>query len=75
LPRLEALVEQAPVDDLGFLDKANLLDCLQRAALGNAGNLGSLLPLICTLSLLAWFAQQREGFGRRESAATESHAA
>jgi len=60
LPRLEALVEQAPVDDLGFLDKTSLLDCLQRAALGNAGDAGSLLPLTGTLSLLLWLTRQRQ---------------
>jgi len=61
LPRLEALVEQAPVDDLGFLDKRSLLDCLQRAALGNAGDAGALLHLNGTLSLLLWLTQQRSG--------------
>jgi hypothetical protein len=45
LRRLEALVEQAPVDDLGFLGKASLLDCLQRTALGNAGDAVSLSSL------------------------------
>jgi asparagine synthase (glutamine-hydrolysing) len=64
LPRLEALVERAPVDDLGFLDKGSLLDCLQRAALGNAGDAGALMHLNGTLSLLLWLTlQQRE---RRE---------
>ena len=43
LPYLEALVEQAPVDDLGFLDKASLLDCVQRAALGNARDATAML--------------------------------
>jgi asparagine synthase (glutamine-hydrolysing) len=61
LPRLEALVEQAPVDDLGFLDKGSLLDCLQRAALGNAGDAGALMHLNATLSLLLWLTQQRHG--------------
>jgi asparagine synthase (glutamine-hydrolysing) len=61
LPRLEALVEQAPVDDLGFLDKASLLDCLQRAALGNAGDAGALMHLNGTLSLLLWLTHQRQG--------------
>lgn len=63
LRSLEALVEQAPVDDLGFLDKAVLLDCLQRAALGNAGDAGALLPLNGTLSLLVWLTLQQR---RRE---------
>jgi asparagine synthase (glutamine-hydrolysing) len=61
LPRLEALIEQAPVDDLGFLDKATLLDCLQRAALGNAIDAPSLDPLNRTLSLLLWLTRQHQG--------------
>jgi asparagine synthase (glutamine-hydrolysing) len=60
LPRLEALVERAPVDDLGFLDKGSLLDCLQRAALGNAGDVGALMHMNGTLSLLVWLTQQRQ---------------
>jgi hypothetical protein len=68
LRRLEALVEQAPVDDLGFLDKASLLDCLQRTALGNAGDAGATVQFEGTLSLLLWLTQQRGGFGRRECA-------
>ena len=59
LPYLEALVEQAPVDDLGFLDKAGLIDCLQRAALGNARDATAMLHFEATLSLLLWLTQQR----------------
>jgi len=72
LRRLEALVEQAPVDDLGFLDKARLLDCLQRAALGNAGDVGALLQFNGTLSLLLWLTRERGGLGRRECVDTAS---
>jgi asparagine synthase (glutamine-hydrolysing) len=61
LRSLEALVEQAPVDDLGFLDKTKLLDCLQRTALGNAIDAGSLFPLNWTLSLLSWLTRERHG--------------
>jgi asparagine synthase (glutamine-hydrolysing) len=57
LRSLEALIERAPVDELGFLDKATLLDCLQRAALGNAMDAPSLAPLDRTLSLLLWLTQ------------------
>jgi asparagine synthase (glutamine-hydrolysing) len=57
LASLEALVEDAPIDDLGFLDKSVLLDCLQRTALGNAGDAGALLALNGTLSLLVWLTQ------------------
>ncbi len=66
LRHLETLVEQAPVDDLGFLDKASLLDCLQRAALGNTGDAGSLMPLNATLSLLIWLTLEGGRLGRRE---------
>jgi asparagine synthase (glutamine-hydrolysing) len=65
---LEALIEQAPVDDLRFLDKTCLLDCLQRAALGNVGDARTTLQLNGTLSLLLWLTQQRNGFGRQECA-------
>jgi hypothetical protein len=68
LRRLEALVEQAPADDLGFLDKASLLDCLQRTALGNAGDAGATVQFDATLSLLLWLTHQSGGFGRREYA-------
>jgi len=61
LQRLEALVEQAPIDDLGFLDKATLLDCVQRAALGNAVDAPSLDPMNRTLSLLLWLTRQHQG--------------
>jgi len=87
LRSLEALIEQAPVDDLGFLDKATLLDCLQRAALGNAADAQSLLPLDRTISLLVWFTQQHRDrqrqcqpiaarhFGQRERVDAASMAA
>jgi asparagine synthase (glutamine-hydrolysing) len=66
LPYLEALVEQAPVDDLGFLDKASLIDCVQRAALGNSGDAGAMLQFEGTLSFLLWLTQQR-GRPQRQS--------
>ena len=34
LSSLERLVEQSPVDDVEFVDKAELLRCLHKAALG-----------------------------------------
>jgi asparagine synthase (glutamine-hydrolysing) len=58
---LEALVEQAPASVAEFLDKAVLLDCLQRATLGNAPDARALIALNSTLSLLLWFTQQRNG--------------
>jgi asparagine synthase (glutamine-hydrolysing) len=61
LQRLEALVEEAPADDLGFLDRVTLLDSLQRAALGNAIDAPSLDSLNRTLSLLLWLTRQHQG--------------
>jgi asparagine synthase (glutamine-hydrolysing) len=61
LQRLEALIEQAPVDDLGFLDKAVLLDCLQRAALGNARDALVQSAMDRTLALLLWLRREHHG--------------
>jgi asparagine synthase (glutamine-hydrolysing) len=58
LGRLEALIEQAPVDDLGFLDKAVLLDCLRHAALGNVKDALVQSAMDRTLALLLWLARQ-----------------
>jgi asparagine synthase (glutamine-hydrolysing) len=71
LRSLEALVEQAPVDELGILDKASLLDCLQRAALGNARDARALSPLNGTLSLLLWLTRRQQD-GRQHSQPTAS---
>jgi asparagine synthase (glutamine-hydrolysing) len=57
---LEALVEQAPASVTEFLDKPVLLDCLQRAALGNAPDARALIPLNSTLSLLLWLNLQQK---------------
>jgi asparagine synthase (glutamine-hydrolysing) len=55
LPRLEELVRQAPVEDLGLLDKDVLVRCLRQAALGIAANgMANLDRLSRTLSLLTW---------------------
>lgn len=61
LPALEALVRHAPVDDLHLLDKAVLLDCLQQAALGIAGDAPGTDRLTLTLALLSWLSVQAEG--------------
>ena len=61
LNRLEDLIEQAPADEMDFLDKSSLLDCLQRAALGNAANVGAVGPLNRTLSLLLWMTREHKG--------------
>ena len=61
LRRMEALIDEAPVDDLGVLDKATLLDCLQRAALGNAGDAPTMSAMNRTLSLLSWLTREHRG--------------
>jgi asparagine synthase (glutamine-hydrolysing) len=61
LQRMEALIEAAQVDDLGFLDKGALLDGVQRAALGNAGDAPSMSAMDRTLSLLLWLTREHHG--------------
>jgi asparagine synthase (glutamine-hydrolysing) len=61
LRRMEALIEEAPLDELGFLDKGPLLDCMQRAALGNAGDAPSMSAMDRTLSLLLWLTREHRG--------------
>jgi asparagine synthase (glutamine-hydrolysing) len=60
LPSLEALIQEAPIDDLGLFDRTALLDCLQRAALGNAVDVTSLTRLNSTLCFLKWLALQHQ---------------
>jgi asparagine synthase (glutamine-hydrolysing) len=67
LRRMEALIEEAPVDDLGFLDKATLLDCLQRAALGNAADAPTMSAMDRTLALLLWLTREYHGRLRHRS--------
>jgi asparagine synthase (glutamine-hydrolysing) len=59
LKRLEAMIRQAPIDDLGMLDKHVLIRCLQEAALGGAG-VRPLHRFNLTLSLLKWLCMQDE---------------
>jgi asparagine synthase (glutamine-hydrolysing) len=61
LRRMEALIDEAPVDEFGFLDKGALLDCLQRAALGNATGASSMSSMGRTLSLLLWLTREHRG--------------
>jgi asparagine synthase (glutamine-hydrolysing) len=57
---LEALIDQAHVDDLDMLDKTVLRECLHRAALGTADHMLGLSRLNSTLSLLKWLALENE---------------
>src|SRR5262249_9753111 len=70
LPTLEALVRRAPVDDVGFLDRDALIDCLRQSALG-VGNARIQLDRVnLTLSLLRWLSL-RESTGARTAAPAE----
>jgi asparagine synthase (glutamine-hydrolysing) len=57
LQSLETMIRQAPIDDLGMLDKNVLIRCLQEAALGGAG-VRPLHRFNLTLSLLKWLCMQ-----------------
>lgn len=71
---LEDLVERAPTEDLEFLDKPILFDCLQRTALGSSGDAGVLMQLNGTLSLLIWLTlhQQKARSSTLEWAAAQT---
>jgi asparagine synthase (glutamine-hydrolysing) len=60
LPQLEALVYQAPVEDLGLVDKQVLLRCLHQAAVGIACGAAGLDRLHLTLALLKWLTMLRD---------------
>jgi asparagine synthase (glutamine-hydrolysing) len=62
--KLEALVEQAPVEDLGIFDKPALIACLRRAAMGADNPAGS-MRLDLTLTLMSWLTKHTQ---RRDSA-------
>lgn len=58
LLRLEALIRQAPIDDLGLFDKDVLVQCLHQATLGIANGAPALSRLNLTLSFILWFSLQ-----------------
>lgn len=60
LPALEAMIRQAPLDDLGLLDKDILIKCLNKAALGVAHTEGGSTRLDLALSLIKWLSMQSE---------------
>jgi asparagine synthase (glutamine-hydrolysing) len=63
-PLLEALVQRAPVDELELLDKAELIRCLQKAALGVGQDAPGVDRLSLTLCLLKWLTTQEEVLSR-----------
>jgi asparagine synthase (glutamine-hydrolysing) len=58
LPALEALIQHAPVDDLGLFEKQSLMHCLHQAALGITKGMSALSRLHLTLVFLAWWQGQ-----------------
>jgi asparagine synthase (glutamine-hydrolysing) len=58
LPALQQLVREAPIDDLGILDKNVLLTCLNKAALGAGQGLMGSIRLNVTLTFLEWLTLQ-----------------
>jgi asparagine synthase (glutamine-hydrolysing) len=59
LPYLEGMIQAAPIDDLGIIDKDVLTRCLQEAALGGIG-VRPLHRFNLTLSLVKWLCLQDE---------------
>jgi asparagine synthase (glutamine-hydrolysing) len=59
VPKLEAMVQQAPSEDLGIIDKDCLIRCLHEASMASA-NARQLQRLNFTLSLLKWLCMQDE---------------
>jgi len=60
LQSLEVMIRQAPIDEVGLLDKDILIQCLHQAALGLAKGVGGLHRLNLTLSFIKWFCMQSE---------------
>lgn len=58
LPRLEALIREAPLPHPDLFDREVMLDCLRRAALGVAGGAMGVARLGLALALLAWLASR-----------------
>lgn len=58
LPMLEALIRQAPIDDVGLFNKEVLVQCLHQATLGIANGAPALSRLNLTLSFITWFSLQ-----------------
>lgn len=60
LPALEALIRQAPTEDLELFDKEVLVQCLHQAALGITSGTPALSRLNLTLSFIKWLCMQDE---------------
>lgn len=60
LKKLEAMIEQSPINELGLLNKMSLVNCLHQATLGLTTGVDGLHRLNLTLSLMKWLAMQDE---------------
>jgi asparagine synthase (glutamine-hydrolysing) len=61
LPRLEALVREAPGEELGLFDREALLECLRQAAVGVGRDFRSTDRLNISLALLQWLSLEARG--------------
>jgi asparagine synthase (glutamine-hydrolysing) len=75
LPAVERMIDRAPIEDLGLLDKDILVRCLHQAALGVTSGVRALDRLNLTLALLRWLCLQSEALGPAEPPAATIHAA
>ncbi len=66
LPALEEMVRVSPVDELGMIDKSQLINCLNQSALGVASGVDGMHRLNVTLALFRWLMLQ----GRNNHAAS-----
>lgn len=57
--QLEAMIESAPVDDLGFLDKAVLTRCFREYRMARASNQRAFGRMTIILSILNWLSHYR----------------
>jgi asparagine synthase (glutamine-hydrolysing) len=57
---LEAMIENAPVDDLAFLDKELLLRCFREFRMARASNLRALGRITITLAVLNWLSHYKD---------------
>ena len=66
LPELEALVRETPADDLGFLNRQSLIECLQQSALGIGNARVQLDRMNLTLSMLRWLSLYKSWYDGTE---------
>src|SRR5690606_30231440 len=57
-PVIEQVIREAPIDDLGLIDKAVLIDGLRKTALGVEVSGRGMMQLNLSLSLVQWLAKE-----------------